>query len=179
MALHKMGKTPRMDRYQRLLNRFFEPLILQRSLGKAQGAHTPAPKETDTDKSTRRRFAENICSVCDYKKGGDSTPAIGIEERGDCYNFWVASPQTSDRIVKFVQTILKDIQCIATTSDELKPSKETEFVHKCINFCKPRIGKEAAWLRRIIQKCSPYLADLENIKGRNTYQMWCFLVNLR
>ncbi|KAK9416379.1 hypothetical protein SUNI508_01796 [Seiridium unicorne] len=145
-------KAPRVDAYQRLLARFHEPLILLRALGKTWGEYTPAHQESGTFRSIRRRFLDNLCYICDHKKGGDTTASIGLEEREDRFNFWVASNQNSVKIADFVEEILRDVKLLGSSLSNREDSKKQQFIHKCIDFAKPRIGKEASLLTGAIKK---------------------------
>ncbi|KAH6657198.1 hypothetical protein BKA67DRAFT_532422 [Truncatella angustata] len=163
MVLPIKGKMPRMDPYQRLINRFFEPLILQYSLGKTQGDYIPGTQEKGTTNARRRRLLENICYICDYNKGGDTTTSIGLEERHDCFNFWVASNIGSTGMVDFIADVLNDTQVILTTDQRLRSIREQRLIQKCINFARKRVKKEANLLSKVVEKCKDHLREESGI----------------
>ncbi|ETS75099.1 hypothetical protein PFICI_13583 [Pestalotiopsis fici W106-1] len=153
-----MTKTPRFDDYQRLLGRFYEPLLLLLALGKTRGEHSPSPPDESSRQSIRRRFFNNIAYLCDFTKGGDSTSAIGIEERDDCYNFWVASNQPSSKIRDFVDDILNDVRKLGY-EQSLRRGDEQRFTYYCIDFARQRISKEAKMLSNAFKGCIKYLEE--------------------
>jgi hypothetical protein len=148
---------PRLDPYWRLLNRFFEPLVLLFVLGSTRGKHSESPHEVDTLEGCRRRLLDNLSYICDFTKGGESTTAIGLEERPDCFKFWVASNQTSGKIIEFMNTVLADLKYIITLSSDQRKSEEQLFIRKCVAFAKSRIKKESKLLWFAIEKCNERL----------------------
>lgn len=173
MPLPNKRNGPRLDPYQRLISRFYEPLILLRILGKTRGDHVPGARHTGSVSSIRRRFFDNICYICDYLKGGETTSAIGVEERDDCFNFWVASNEESSKIVNFISIILHDVKLITTSRANMRLLKEQRFIHKCVDFAKPRIGKEAKLLSRAIDKCSEYMRQQDRPEGIPAPSYYC------
>lgn len=172
----KKNKCPRFDKHQRLLNRFFEPLFLLLALGKTRGEHFPGPVEGNSKQSIRRKFFNNIAYLCDYTKGGDSTSAIGIEECDDCYNFWIASNQTSTEIRDFVEQSLSEIRYHLSLEQSLRSEDAQRFIHKCIAFAQPRINKEAKILSNVFKKCIRYLEqgqsnDIELVKWIQSFDL--------
>lgn len=161
----KKNNAPRFDRYARLWSRFFEPLILLLSLGKTRGEHFSGPRASSPMQVIRRRFFDNIAYLCDYTKGGDSTSAIGLEDSEDCYNFWIASNQTSTKIVDFVDDILKDIKAFLSLKSSPREEAEKNFVHKCINFARQRVNKEAKMLSNIFNRCIKHVEEQRLLEG--------------
>jgi hypothetical protein len=75
--------APRFDPHQRLLSRFYEPLILLCTLGRTRGEHRAEfPRSADVNswplKYARRLVLNQLAFLCDYDTGGDSVTAISI-----------------------------------------------------------------------------------------------------
>ncbi|KAK6193665.1 hypothetical protein LQW54_012223 [Pestalotiopsis sp. IQ-011] len=159
MPPKKKNNAPRFDRYARLWSRFFEPLILLLSLGKTRGEHFSGPRASSPMQAVRRRVFDYIAYLCDYTKGGDSTSAIGLEDCEDCYIFWIASNQTSTKIVDFIEDILKDIKAFLILKSPRLEEAEKKFVHKCIRFASQRVNKEAKTLSNVFNRCIKHLEE--------------------
>jgi hypothetical protein len=166
MPAAKKNRAPRLDPYQRLVNRFYEPLILLCALGKTRGEHVAGSSPSSLLQRIRRRFFMNLSYCSDYTKGGVSTSSIAIEECDDCIKIWIASNQPSTKIVDFIGSILKDLELISKSG----PGQltEQEFVRKCIAFAKSRISKEASLLSRTITRCTTYLGGQVGSEGTST-----------
>src|SRR5947207_9224995 len=85
---------PRMDRTERLLHRFYEPLVLLRVLDPTRGVQNTnrGPDSTfDTLQDLRRKFLDQLSWTCDYKHGGDTVSAIAAEETPQGTRFWLAA----------------------------------------------------------------------------------------
>src|SRR5215470_16849587 len=80
------ANTPRFDGYERLKHRFYEAVLLLLVLGQTRGSRTSV-HFSGSQQSVRRRFLNNLCYVCDYVKGGDTTTAIGLEHCPEKYTF--------------------------------------------------------------------------------------------
>ena len=144
---------PRLDPRQRLLNRFYEPLFLLNALGQTRGNHTTPPFEPDAGRAQVRRFLQNLCYICDFKKGGSACTAIGLEELDTCYNFCVASNKESGKIAAFLETSLRALQAIAHPSGTNYDYKDSTFLQLCIEFAAERIEGEKKCLRRGVKDC--------------------------
>lgn len=107
---------PRLDPYQRLLGRFYEQLFLLNALGQTRDNHTTSSWELDATRARRRRFLQNLCYICEFKKGGSACTAIGLEELDTCYNFCVASNNETDKIATFLQNVLNVLRAIHSPS---------------------------------------------------------------
>lgn len=151
-----------------LVKRFYEPLILLWALGKTRGEHVPGPADDRSQQSIRRHFFNNIAYLCDHIKGGESTSAICPEELGDRYNVWVASNQTTSKIVNFVKEILQDVQAFLALSPPVRLEAERNFIIKCIEFGCQRIKKEAHLLFKSIEGCAKYLQEQGQSEGTST-----------
>lgn len=143
---------PRLDPYQRLINRFYEPLVLLQILGQTRGGHTTNDSDDlGPEQKCRRMFLRNLSYVCDFEKGGKSCTAIGLENSKTCYNFWVASNTARSKIVDFLKDALGRLKDVASHSPQDLKAKKTAFVDFCLEFAKKRIKKEVKCLHREVE----------------------------
>ncbi|GLA56169.1 hypothetical protein AnigIFM63604_005039 [Aspergillus niger] len=145
---------PRLGAYNRLLSRFYEPLFLLRVLGQTRGQHTPGPPDHSLEQARRRRFLRNLAYVCDFTKGGSSCTAIGLEDSETCYNFWIASNASGDKIVEFAKNALGHLkQTTSITGDLDEGQTNANFISFCLNFAISRVKKERQCLFQAIKQC--------------------------
>lgn len=157
---------PRLDRSQRLLSRFYEPLLLLGALGQTHGNHTTVPRELNPERARRRKFLQNLSYICDYKKGGESCTAVGLEDSDTCYNFWVASNADNSTIVDFLKDVLSTLQVITNQpSLEFGSSQTADFVKFCIGFAANRVKEETRCLFRAARECCRSLEALNTDPG--------------
>ncbi|OHF02101.1 hypothetical protein CORC01_02680 [Colletotrichum orchidophilum] len=158
-----MALTPRMNPYLRLLFRLYEALVLLSIIRPVGGPHVVSQLGNYTLQDIRRRFFKNLAFLCDYKKGGSSTTAIGVEDSIDCYIFWVASNEgAGDRVVHFLKETLEKLQKFVERVDD-RAAAEDGLVAWCTAFASERIKQEARILRNSATKCqnSPKGSDEE------------------
>ena len=151
--------VPRLDAYQRLLGRFYEPLFLLKVLGQTRGHHTTVPPDLNLEQGRRRVFLRNLAYICDFEKGGSSCTAIGLEDNEACYKFWVASNTVSGKIVEFLKDALSILQRIACHPSSDLESDKAAFARFCINFAASRVKKETKCLFRAVRECQRRLDD--------------------
>ncbi|RYP52747.1 hypothetical protein DL768_002176 [Monosporascus sp. mg162] len=173
------NKKPRIDKYERLLHRFFEALILLHVLGQTRGKHDKYPGDAFTPQEKRRRLLCNLAYLCDYDKGGPTTSAIGIEDGSNQFIFWVASNAngTSREILKFLRAILVEAKRIIRLDGGRRPALEDNFTRMCIEFAKRRVKKEAKKLWKAIDDAGEKCLDLQ--PNSNDIRLWKWLQKFR
>lgn len=145
---------PRLGAYNRLLSRFYEPLFLLRVLGQTRGQHTLDPPDHSLEQARRRKFLRNLAYVCDFTKGGSSCTAIGLEDSETCYNFWIASNASGDKIVEFAKNALGHLKpATSITGDFDEGQTKADFISFCLNFATSRVKKERQCLFQAIKQC--------------------------
>jgi hypothetical protein len=157
----------RRDPQQRLLCRFYEPLILLLTLGKTRDNHTLSDLPRSSDflkwplKFLRRLFLHELAFVCDYKKGGDTVAAIGLETTPEKKIFWIAANSCpAQKIVPFLRQLLARLKTIADNPANTKEGVEEvveEIAKSCIEFGTHRIKAYRKFLGTHTAKC---LSDL-------------------
>lgn len=149
-------KIPRLDPKQRILSRFYEPLVLICTLGRTRGEHQPAafPRSTDLAdwplKYIRRLFLNELAFLCDYDTGGDSVTAISIQHTPQNRIFWIAANiSPSKKIAPFIQDRLSVLKRVAE-SRVSGDNAVDQFLMACTKHAKPRIKAYFQFLMRSI-----------------------------
>lgn len=155
-STRKVG-PPRLDKYQRLLHRLYEALIMLCMKCPFQGPHLTSNDEPVNLTACRRRLTKNLAYTCDFDKGGSRTTSIGIEDSEKCYIFWVASNKLDEDtpVVAFLTAILQRLQEVSQQSNPdqmwLK-AQEDACIKQCIDFSSQRIKKETRLLSNSISQ---------------------------
>lgn len=166
---------PRLNPYDRLLARFYEPLFLLKALGQTRGEHTSQPPSRDAGQAHRRRFLSNLSYICDFKKGGDSCTAIALEDSLTCYRLWIASNKESERIVAFVKKALSILRDTGTLPSSSLAHAKSRFILYCADFATHRITDEAKCLRREAQRSVSTLLEQSSEAGMIIFAPSAFL----
>ncbi|PGH11239.1 hypothetical protein AJ79_04970 [Helicocarpus griseus UAMH5409] len=168
-----------LNKRERLLRRFYEPLVLLHTLGDVGGSRTnPAsssssPSPTDNSNNSdirgfRRGFLDELAYVCDYDTGADTVTAIGLESASHGCVFWVASnTPPAAKLIPFLKILLQTLRRAAIAS--VPYEKDAEDIAKlCITFGARRIKRYRSLLSRELEGCAEYfetnkesLQDLE------------------
>ncbi|KAK7967992.1 uncharacterized protein PG986_002269 [Apiospora aurea] len=150
-AKKKGPNTPRLDPYQRLISRFYEPLRLLHVLGQTRGKHTAVPKCVDPTQKSRRRLLDNLAYLCVFGKGGKCPPAaaIGMEGVETGYVLWLASNHAADldRMEPFLNSVIGNLRRYMRNPPGFT---EAQFIEQCVAFAQPRIEKEQDLLVRFV-----------------------------
>lgn len=157
--------APRLDPHQRILSRFYEPLILLCTLGRTRGEHRPAdfPRSADVTiwplKYVRRLFLNQLAFLCDYDTGGDSVTAISIQHTPQERIFLIAANICPSRkIVPFVQNCVLLLKYAAESRVAIDEAIDL-FLAACIDHAKPRIKAYSRFFTRQLNACRE---NLEN-----------------
>lgn len=148
------SSTHRVDTQQRLLHRFYEPLVLLWILSPSQRAG-----ELDLTFEARsqhfhvfwRRFLDGLCFLCDPEKGGSAVCALTAEIAPDGPAFWFASAK--DKARSQLEGILQDL-----ASRNRQPSRiadhevEERIVVNSIMFSKGKVDTYGRFLRTAIAR---------------------------
>lgn len=167
-----MAKTPRFDRYNKLLSRFYEALYLLHLLGRTRGPRIITNLNPTNIADTRRRFLKNLATVCDYRKGGPSTTAIAIEDRQDCNVLWVSSNEgPKEKVLTFLEEVLGAIKTFSELPQDRQASAEEDLMRKCVEFADKRIGQQARDLRASARKCrkDPPVQHVPGEEGKTSF----------
>ncbi|KIW03686.1 hypothetical protein, variant [Verruconis gallopava] len=151
--------TPRLYPRVRLLNRFYEPLVLLSVLGRTRGEHLRAnlPRGSNLDqwsiKHVRRLFLFKAAYLCDFRKGGDTVTAMAIEGRPEGKIIWVASNTSPEpKIIPFMQELLSRLSRADETDADVE-RRVDDAAKFCIGFASHRIKNYASFICSKIEKC--------------------------
>jgi hypothetical protein len=165
--------APRLDPHERILSRFYEPLILLCTLGRTRGEHRPAdfPRSADITswplRYVRRLFLNQLAFLCDYNKGGDSVTAISIQHTPQRRIFWIAANICpSKKIAPFVQDCLSLLKHVAE-SRVVDDEAMDQFLAASIDHAKPRIKAYVHSFTRLFEACR------ENLKNKAVEDQSC------
>ncbi|KAI0503146.1 hypothetical protein F5B22DRAFT_562790 [Xylaria bambusicola] len=149
-------------KYFKLWRRFYEPLVMLKILGSTRGEHSPKTQQ----QSPVHRFLDNLAYLVDHDKGGPTTSAIGLEDAPQRFNFWIASnePKQSLKSAAFLTSFLRDVRAVADEPIGKRASLQEKVTHRCIDFAKQRVKKEAKMLAKDVSKCTRYLTSPECIE---------------
>ncbi|KAL9623303.1 MAG: hypothetical protein Q9160_002410 [Pyrenula sp. 1 TL-2023] len=155
--------APRLEKAQRLLYRFYEPLLLLHTLNPTMGEHSPSIADDEPDFLTtqrlQRRFLEDLAYFCDYKKGGDTVTAIAVEDRPQGPIFWFASNTPKDTKMKgFLEEVLDRLRQSPSSRPNDREDLKVALAHKAIDFGHRRIKSYRSLLGPHLLKASERLA---------------------
>ncbi|KAJ2989312.1 hypothetical protein NUW58_g3533 [Xylaria curta] len=165
-----------LDKYSKLWNRFYKPLILLRVLGQTRGDHSPRPQEQPL-----YRVLGNLSYLCDYDKGGSTTTAIGLEDNPVKYKFWIASndAKKATENAKFLKSALSDVKEIMTLAEGSRTEAAERFIRKCLGHAKKRIEKEVKLLRKEIEHYTELASLHQDFSGSNSSDLCRHAYNIR
>jgi hypothetical protein len=146
---------PRTNPQERLLGRFYEPLVLLYTLGPTRGDHVPTAVPLRDNIAhlplldLRRMFLSDLAYICDYDKGGETVTVIGLQSTPQKHIFWVASNVGSKmKTIKFLRSLLTQIVHISATPDTANHA--AELASQCVAFATPRIRKYLSHLKPLL-----------------------------
>ncbi|RGP79944.1 hypothetical protein FLONG3_1888 [Fusarium longipes] len=152
-----VGK-PRLDKHGKILSRLFENLALFHILKRTYGPHEVTTHAPATLADVRRRFLKNLSYVCDYRKGGDTTTSMALEDKRKSVVFWVAGNLTPrDKVVQFLTEILELLRNEPQQTEAEQKTLEDRLGRRCAEFAAPRLKKECKLLHRAARYCENHL----------------------
>lgn len=155
-----MARTPRFDPYERLIYRFYEAIYLLSLLGHTRGPHVATIFDPSSLIAVRRRFFKNLALLCDNLKGGESTASIAVQDRHDCFVFWVSSNEgPSDSVLVFLRTVLQDIKDFVRSTQDDGTDVENDLIRKCVQFSQRRMRSQARSLVNCARRCRFHLLE--------------------
>jgi hypothetical protein len=161
-------RHPVRPREEKILHRFFEPLVLLDALGDTRGERTQAPSrltlesiQYGTLKEVQRNLLTSLACICDYEKGGDSVTAIAVEGTPQCTNFWIAANKNPKLLIRpFLQNILS---LLRECTEASRPHLEERIFKDAVEFGQKRIDAYRSLMRKSLAKC----IEILSAEGRN------------
>ena len=128
----------------KLLHRFYEPLVLLYVLDRTQGDHISRqdlerlPSGEISLLELQRRLLDSLSYVCDYDKGGDTTTAIAVASAPLTY--CVASNENpAEEVVPFLRLLLTQLKELYNLDPQQLSESESSILRYCVNFSKKRV----------------------------------------
>jgi len=159
----------------KLMMRFYEPLVLQHVLGPTRGDRIQCEPldsldESELDSNLRRSFLNYLAYICDFKKGGATVTAIALEQRPAGVVFWVvANENIKDKVVKALKEILKGLAGLdGTTRDEQAATVEEKTFRCAAELGMLRVKTYWQFMQESLRKCLKVLeseTESEQNKG--------------
>jgi len=154
----------------KLMMRFYEPLVLQHVLGPTRGDRIQCEPldsldESDLDNwNLRRSFLNHLAYICDFKKGGATVTAIALEQRPAGVVFWiVANANVDDNVVKALKEILNGLAGLdGTTGDEQAAAVEERTFRCAAELGMPRVKVYWQSMQKSLRKCIGVLESEQN-----------------
>jgi hypothetical protein len=164
----KSGK-PRMDPTEKLLHRFYEPLVLLRVLDPTRGVQNTGmvpDSRSDTSQDLRRKFLDQLSWTCDHRHGGDTVSAIAAEANPQGTIFWLAAnTNPRQKVLPHLEWILKQLEDSSSMSEHETEELENKITARCIEFSKDKVKNYCRRLCFSIQKCVEILANQSDQQG--------------
>ena len=151
----KIGK-PRLDATQRLLHRFYEPLILLRILDPTRGEQSTRPTSEPKEQSLEEKwhkFLDQLSWVCDSETGGDTVSAIAAQKTPGGPVFWLAANSNpASKALPHLRWVLKQLESIHDPSPPEIEKLEDDITTRCIEFSKNKVRNYGGRLRCNVRK---------------------------
>ena len=108
---------------QKVLRRFYEPLLLLDALGEVRGQRIKPEAVEDTTYTNitkhRRSFADGIAYICSYQRGPDWVTAVALERLPGTIRVWLtANEDIKSEVFEFLEGILLQIQSVSELEGE-------------------------------------------------------------
>ncbi|KAL9109303.1 MAG: hypothetical protein Q9227_006058 [Pyrenula ochraceoflavens] len=157
---------PRFGAVERILHRFYEPLVLLHTLNPTRGDQIPRDANKNDNngdlKTLRRSFLDDLSYFCDYEKGGETVTAIALESQPQGNVFWVASnANAKSKMLNFLREVMCDLQRFtnAPNLNEGGAQLVNSLARKAIKFGQQRIKKYFSLLlqKQTLPRCLKFL----------------------
>ena len=165
-----MAPRRRLNVNEKLLRRFYEPLILLSVFDPTRGARDgdpPTEPDLRDERKLWRDFLDSLALVCDSEKGGDTVTAVAAEQVVGDPLFWLASNSNArlkarDHLLWIFGRLNKLCGARADIQDDVR----AEITTRCIQFSAKRVKAYASWLVKSVRKVKQSLAGSRNWEGK-------------
>ena len=158
---------PRLDPTQRLLHRFYEPLVLLKILDPTRGNQSsPSTSEPRLGslEEVWRRFLDQLSWTCDSEPGGTTVSSIAAQATPDGPVYWLAA--NTDPALKALPHLVWVLTRLESAFDLRQPEIEElkkEIAARCIEFSRNKVRNYGRRMCSIIRK----VAELD--RGSNHF----------
>jgi hypothetical protein len=155
----------------KLMMRFYEPLVIQHILGETRGPRIPReppdvePFQLD-DCMLLRSFTDSLAYLCDYRKDGATVTAVALESR-PAVVFWVAANELDEtKVNTFLETTLKVLADLGVSTSRASVEEAKEKIFRlAVEFGMERLIKYRQSLLETLKKYLNFLGARENNRG--------------
>ena len=167
------GVKPRFDRWEKLLHRFYEPLVLLYTLDKTRGAHLQRPT-LDRSRSSelrngelRRTLLDKLSYICDFDNGGKTVAAIALERRPDTIVYRVAANKNVQAKARtFLKSILSQLRDCSALSPQESTLLQENIAAQCVTFSEKRLRTYHRFLQTSLKPCRQALINSGKERGQ-------------
>lgn len=154
---------------ERLLRRFYEPLVLLKVLDPTRGAHRPdlvTERGLDDNSKLWRKYVDQLSLVCDFEKGGDTVTAVAAQQTNEAPIYWVASNSNSrEKARDHLAWILACLNRLYASSPISAAQLQEEITARCIDLSSNRIKTYLTFLLQAIRKGKCTMPEPINHEG--------------
>lgn len=150
----RSGK-PRLDKYAKLMARFYEALFIVSSLGQVRDVHKGYPPLKIPKQA---QYLRDLAFICDFETGGKSFTSIGVVETDQSYIFYLAS-RCGDKCASLLSESLAQLHSYAVSVErEFNDidAKRSIFIKSCVQNAERKVSRYIRFLNLSVQEA---LAD--------------------
>jgi hypothetical protein len=164
----RVGK-PRLNPLDAKLCQFYELLtlfeILQRRLGCVKKSQS---SELGNDEALDpwRVFINQLCLLCEFTHGGDSSTSIAVEDATSGPRYWLAvNFDKKGKALPHLEGILQKLSKLEKSSPEDHKTISTEILQSCLHFSSEKFDNYHRQLRKNIFVAQNSLEGLPDSTG--------------
>jgi hypothetical protein len=157
------------EQVNKLLHRFYEPLVLLYVLDPTQGDHVREeanrlPLDITSSKELRRRLVSALAYICDFEKGGDSFTAIFVTQSPLTY-YIACNKGPRSKTLSFLQMTLDRLEKVYDMDEKQRAKARGKILAECVKFSNKRLKAYWSFLRNVQVRCEEILKDGPGSKG--------------
>ena len=115
----------------KLLRRFYEPMLLLKLLDPVRGQRVDRPTDPEhgalSSTEIRRAFVDKLAYLCDFKKGGDTSTAIVLQDSSQSVVIHCAA---NDHVKSRVKDFIRETLELLVTVDDTNHAKVEALIFK-------------------------------------------------
>ncbi|KAJ9500067.1 hypothetical protein H2202_004458 [Exophiala xenobiotica] len=169
------------EQVNKLLHRFYEPLVLLYVLDPTQGDHVREeanrlPLDITSSKELRRRLVSALAYICDFEKGGDSFTAIFVTQ-GPLTYYIACNKGPRSKTLSFLRKILDHLEKVYDMNEKQRAKARGKILAECVKFSNKRLKAYWSFLRNVLVRCEETLKDGPGSKVLNFVRERASLAN--
>ncbi|KAI9669193.1 MAG: hypothetical protein M1817_004735 [Caeruleum heppii] len=158
-----------LDGEEKLLRRFYEPLVLLSVLDSVRGPQLgreplvlPGPDTLGTAELSRE-FVNQVAYICDFKTGGDTVTACALESTPATVIIWLAANRAiGAKVIDFLRHILENLRGMSDASVERRQVSEQSLFSNIVRFGIQRAKTYQRFLRGPLERTIKVLRQSRN-----------------